>query len=45
MNKKIIIVLIIIAILVLVIMIFRLGGEDSWIKDERGVLCNFQASA
>jgi len=37
MKKNLIWVAIVIAILVIGIMVFRPGGEDSWIKDERGV--------
>lgn len=32
-----IIFLVIVILVILFFMIFRLGGEDSWIKDERGV--------
>lgn len=35
--KKIYLALIVIVLIIGVVMIFRPGGEDSWIKDERGV--------
>lgn len=37
-NKKTwFIIAIILAVVIIFFMVFRLGGEDSWIKDERGV--------
>jgi len=36
--KKIYLILIIIIVLIIgFVMVFRPGGEDSWIKDERGI--------
>ena len=37
MKKAWLILIIVIVLIILGVMIFRPGGEDSWIKDERGV--------
>lgn len=37
MKKKYLILVIVLVLVVLFLAVFRLGGEDSWIKDKRGV--------